>query len=298
MVRFALNVYARYISNYWARNVDNFLVGWRFGAQSLGFYKKAYDLFALTASQLVSPLTHVSMAALSRLSQDTVEYTRCLKRILGSMAFISMGVGATLSLIGGDVIFFLLGPAWAPSGRIFSFFGLGIGIMVLYETHGWIHLSLGRPDRWFRWGIIEFVVTGLLFIAVLRWGASGIAMAWTISYWILTLPALWYAGRPIHLPIASVIGVLWKYAAASLAGGCAVLMIFRDGYTSVPTSALDALSRIVIMTASFAGLYVGLVTILHGGFGPLTQFLRLLQEVLPRRISSKLRLSPRMQEPG
>ena len=55
------------------------------------------------------------------------------------------------------MIRFLLGPGWEESGRIFTFFGPGIGVMLLYNTHGWIHLSAGRPDRWFRWGVIEFL---------------------------------------------------------------------------------------------------------------------------------------------
>ena len=36
------NVYSRFSLNYFAGNADNLLVGWRFGAQALGFYKKAF----------------------------------------------------------------------------------------------------------------------------------------------------------------------------------------------------------------------------------------------------------------
>lgn len=43
MFRFAISVYSRFGINYFARNMDNFLVGWRFGAYPLGFYKKAYE---------------------------------------------------------------------------------------------------------------------------------------------------------------------------------------------------------------------------------------------------------------
>src|SRR5207245_2085428 len=46
-VRFAVNTYGQFMTNYFTRNLDNLLVGWRFGSQPLGFYKKAYDLFAL-----------------------------------------------------------------------------------------------------------------------------------------------------------------------------------------------------------------------------------------------------------
>ena len=100
MVRFAVNTYGRFTVNYFARNLDNALVGWRSGAQLLGFYKKAYDLFALSAGQIVSPLTVVAVAALSRLTQDQARYRRHLLSVLSIVAFVGMGLGASLTLVG------------------------------------------------------------------------------------------------------------------------------------------------------------------------------------------------------
>jgi len=221
MVRFAINVYGRFSVNYFARNMDNLLVGWRFDAPTLGYYKKAYDLFALSASQLVSPLTVVAVSALSRLDRHSAEFKRYLLRALSVTAFVGMGVGACLTLVGGDVIRVVLGPGWEESGRIFTFFGAGIGVMLLYGTHGWIHLSIGRADRWFRWGIAEFAFTGLLFLLGLHWGPVGIATAWTASFWILTIPAFWYAGKPINLGVGIIIEAVWRYLLASLLAGAA-----------------------------------------------------------------------------
>jgi O-antigen/teichoic acid export membrane protein len=198
MVRFAMHVYGRFTVNYFSRNTDNLLVGWRFNAQALGFYKKAYDLFALSAGLLVSPLANVAIAALSRFNPRSAEFRRYLVNAFTVLAFVGMGMGANLTLVGRDVIRLLLGTKWEESGRIFMFFGPGIGIMMLYFTHGWIHLSIGRADRWFRWGMVELAVTVLLFLVCLRWGPIGIAVAWTTSFWILTIPAIWYAGRPIQ----------------------------------------------------------------------------------------------------
>ena len=164
MVRFALNIYGRFSFNYFARNTDNLLVGWRFGSSALGFYKKAYDLFLLPAGQLSSPLTSVAVSALSRLDRGSEQYRRYFLRILAVMAFVGMGVGADLTLIGKDVILLVLGPAWAPAGRIFMFFGPGVGIMLIYNTHGWLHLSIGTAHRWFRWVVVEFIVTAALFL--------------------------------------------------------------------------------------------------------------------------------------
>src|SRR2546427_429803 len=215
MVRFAMNTYGRFTVNYFTRNLDNLLIGWRFGPQPLGLYKKAYDLFVLPANQLSAPLTTVAVSTLSRLTGDSIQYRRYYLSALSLMAFVGMGLGADLTLVGKDLILLLLGPQWEESGRIFTFFGPGIGIMLLNGTHGWIHLSIGRADRWLRWGIVEFTVTGLLFLAGLRWGPAGIAVAWVVSLWALTVPALWYAGRPIRLGIVAIIGAVWKYVLAS-----------------------------------------------------------------------------------
>ena len=282
MVKFAMHVYGRFSVNYGARNTDNVLVGWRFNAQALGFYKKAYDLFALSGGLLVSSLTTVAVSALSRLNRDPIQYKRRLLSALAVTAFVGMAVGADLTLAGKDVIRLLLGPRWEQSGRIFTFFGPGIGIMLLYGTHSWIHLSIGRPDRWFRWGIVEFAFTVLLFLVALPWGPVGIAVAWTASFWILTIPALWYAGRPIHFGIRPVLAAVWKYIVASLLAGWACPAIFRllPSFVGLP-GAVGALARIVTISLLFVVLYLVAVILLHQGCAPLYQVARLLPDMVP-----------------
>ncbi len=283
MVRFAVNIYGRFTMNYFARNMDNLLVGWRFNAQALGFYKKAYDLFALSASQLVSPLTSVAVSALSRLNPASAQYKRYLLNALAVTALVGMGVGANLTLVGPDVIRLLLGPGWEEAGRIFTFFGPGIGIMLLYGTHGWIHLSLGRGDRWLRWGMVEFAVTGTLFVLALAWGPVGIAIAWTASFWILTIPAFWYACKPIHFGVQPIVVAVWRYVAASVMAGLAAFAIIGTiPVLRAPTTAMEAAVNILVKSAVFETIYVGAVVLLHWGYAPLSQFAGLLREMVSR----------------
>lgn len=288
MVRFAMNVYGRFTVNYFSRNTDNLLVGWRFNAQALGFYKKAYDLFALSAGLLVSPLSNVAISALSRFDPRSARFRRYLTNTFTVLAFVGMGLGANLTLVGKDVIRLLLGVRWEESGRIFTFFGPGIGIMMLYFTHGWIHLSIGRADRWFRWGIVELAVTFLLFVLGLRWGAAGVAVAWTASFWILTVPALWYAGRPIQFGVTPMLAAVWKFVLASALAGCASAFILGAvAGVFVGNGWLDAAARIGLTSACFITLYVGAVIVLHRGCAPLYQIARLLREMAPVRTFSR-----------
>lgn len=281
MVKFALHTYGNFSVNYASRNTDNLLVGWRFSAEQLGFYKKAYDLFALSATQLVSSISVVVVSALSRVNRDMDQYKRYFFGAVTAMAFIGMGLGANLTLVGSDLIRVLLGAKWGPAGQIFTFFGPGVGVMILYYTHGWIHLSIGRPDRWFRWAIFEFFVTVALFLVALPYGPKGMAVAWTVSFWILTIPGIWYAGRPIGLKITPVLKIVWRYLAASLIASAATYLAIGHMPQLMAVGGVSgALLRVVVISALVDFLYIGAVVALHGGFAPVEQMVQLVREVV------------------
>lgn len=284
IVRFAAKVYGQFSLRYATQNIDNLLVGWRFNAVALGFYKRAYDLFALGASQLTAPLSGVALSTLSRLNQDPIRFRRYLTNSLGIIAFIGMAASADLSLAGKDLIRFLLGAKWSESGRIFVLFGPGIGVMLLYNTVGWIHLSIGKPGRWFRWCLVELALTASLFLAALSWGPAGVAAAWSISYWILVIPGLWYAGRPVGFGVSALIGAIWRYTAAALVAGLVTAAIIRNTQLwNAPSDTSAALAAFAIITVLFLALYLGAVIFFHWGLAPLRQFVSLLRELAPSR---------------
>ena len=291
-LKFATNVYSHFAFSYSTRNTDNLLVGWRYGAQSLGFYKKAYDLFVLPETQLMSPISAVAVSTLSRVSRDRAQFRRYFLRLISVLALLGMGIGADFALVGKDLIRFLLGPGWDEAGRIFALFGPGIGVMMLYNTHGWVHLSLGRPERWFRWGLMEFVCTASLFLLVLRWGPSGIALAWTISYFLLMFPGFWYAGKPIELGAGPVFAVIWKFFAASFVAGCVTVLAIRafPRFETAP-GAVSALVRMVAVSLVFFALYAGVVVLLHQGLRPIDETLSLVRDLLPQRAVSTITTS-------
>jgi O-antigen/teichoic acid export membrane protein len=285
VVKYALHVYGRYCFNYMTRNTDNLLVGWRFGGQALGLYKKAYDLFLLPTAQLVAPVTAVAISALSRLRDDLDEYKRWFKNLLRLLGFVGMGLGGCLTLVGADLMRLILGSGWEMSGRIFVLFGPGIGVMLIYSATGLLHLSIGTADRWFRWGLIESAVTIGLFFVALPWGPLGLALAWTASFWILVGPAFSYAGKPIHLTFRFVLAVTWRYVIASLVAG--VLSAQAVKYVpvlSLHSDWLAAAYRVSAGSLIFGVFYLAAVVALFGGFEPLRHISRTLVHALPARM--------------
>ena len=282
-IRFAAKVYGQQSLRYSKGNMDNLLVGWRFNAAALGFYKKAYDLFVLSASLLSASLDNLALAALSRVNRDPARFRRYLSTSLGVIAFVGMAVSADLTLVGRDVVRLVLGPQWSESGRIFELFGPGIGVMLLGGTVGWIHLSIGNPGRWFRWTLVELAVTASLFLVALPWGPKGIAAAWSVSYYILLIPAFWYAGRPIGMGVSFFFAAVWRYAAAALLAGFATAAIFRGTpFWASPVGRGSALEAALIISLALVALYLGAVLLLHWGFGPLRQLASILRELAPR----------------
>jgi PST family polysaccharide transporter len=282
MVRFATKVYGQFSLSYSTQNIDNLLVGWRFNAVALGFYKKAYDLFALTASQLTAPLNNVALATLSRVNQDHVTFRRYLVASLGMIAFIGMAVSADLTLIGEDVVRLVLGPKWSESGRIFRVFGPGIGAMLLYFAVGWIHLPIGKPERWLKWNLVSLSLTVSFFLAALHWGPVGVAAAWSASYWILLIPAFGYAGGPIGFGVSAFVSAIWKYVVAALVAGLVTAAIIRGTpFWATASGTGVALGAIVIISTLFVTLYLGTVILLHRGLAPLRQIASLRREFTP-----------------
>ncbi|MGC1648999.1 MAG: oligosaccharide flippase family protein, partial [Candidatus Sulfotelmatobacter sp.] len=102
-LKFAMNVYAHFAFTYSTHNTDNLLVGWRFGARSLGFYKRAYDLFVMPQTQLLAPLSAVVVSTLSRVHRDREQFRRYFLRTISVLALVGMGIGADFVLVGEDL---------------------------------------------------------------------------------------------------------------------------------------------------------------------------------------------------
>jgi len=284
MVKYAAGVYGRFALNYFTGNTDNLLVGWRLGAVALGFYKKAFDLFVLPSSQLLAPILAVVVTTLSRKNNDLKEYRRYFLRGLTIVAFSGMAVSASLTLTGRDVVRCLLGSQWGESGRIFLYFAPGIGLLLLYQTTAWIHLSMGTTMRWLRWTVIELAVTGSLFLIGLRRGPAGVAAAWTISYCVLMIPGFLYALRPLHLSITTVLQTVWRYALAAIAAAAICFLVLRNMPmpSQLPSGGLgQAIVRILVNNVLFGLLYLVILVILFGSMEPILQLVRLLPDLLP-----------------
>jgi len=216
----------------------------------------------MPAAQLSWPLHHVAVSTLSRLRNDPEKYRRYYLNAISMLAFIGMPLSALLTVMGEDVILLLLGPQWHEAARIFSVFGIGISIMMIWYTHGWLHVSLGRADRWFIWTVVNSVATVGAFLIGLPFGPLGVTISYTVSLYVLIGPCLWYAGKPINLKMLSILSATWRYFLSALGAGIACWVVM---YSFPLTSEIlvrqnifiRLLSSIILCLAVYLMLVIG-----------------------------------------
>jgi len=255
----------------------------------LGFYKKAYDLFALPACQLSTSLTIVAVSALSRLRNDWAQYRRYLLGANWGYGVCWHGPRRRPDLGGKRLDFRSLGTEVAGVGPNLHPFGTG------HRNHdALLHQCMDSLFHRARrqavsMGLVDLGTTTLFLVVGLRWGAEGIAVAWVASYWVLAFPGLWYAGQPIKLSISSIISCVWRYILASLlAGGiqlslCPMFRFLRGRVRLVcgREASCDNFRRVRIPLPRCCHPFAP-------GIRPLTQFAGLVREMISWKRSANL----------
>ena len=196
MISYGGNLTGYNIMSYFARNLDNVLLGKVWGAYQLGVYSRAYQLLLMPMAQINAPLVSVAVPALSRLSDSPARYRAAFLKIVEKIAMITMP-GVVFMIATSDwLVLFLLGPKWSDTGRIFMLLGIAALVQPVTRSVLWLFTTQGRTRELFHWGIISAIIAVTSIVGGLRWGAFGVAAAYAASDLLLTTPLLfWFAGR-------------------------------------------------------------------------------------------------------
>jgi len=217
MLSFGGHVTGFTMVNFFVRNLDNVLIGRAWGAVSLGFYAKAYQLLLLPIQQINQPLSPVAFSTLSRLRSDPEAYRRAYLRMLGVIVSISMPAVAAVAGCADWVIVVLLGPRWEPSAHLYAILSLAAIVQPVGHTIGWLFLSQGRARMFFKLAVILAPVTIGGFFAGLPWGAAGVAWSYAVTEVGVRLPVqLWAVGREGPVRARDIVAVLVPWGLTSL----------------------------------------------------------------------------------
>jgi O-antigen/teichoic acid export membrane protein len=261
-----------------ARNLDDILIGRVSGTIALGLYLKSYALLLLPVDRIRGPASAVVVPALSRLQDDPIRFRAYYHKAIRSVVAVGMPAVVFLFVFANEVILLALGDQWRGSIVLFQALAPAAFVETFNTVGSWACTPLGRTGRLVRWQIFATSVMVLSFLVGIRWGALGVAAAFSFSTVALRLPAILFLleGSPVRP--RDLLLALARPACASLSAGV-ILFALRTG---IPPGVDRAL---VLLAAAmpFAALYLGVWLMLPGGRQDVRELVAMLNGVLPRR---------------
>lgn len=281
MVRFGLNVTGFTMADYASRSVDRVAIGYRSGSVALGFYQQALFVYENLIGLLSVSLHPVAVASLSKLSDDPPALRRAWAKAIGMLSFFGMPLFALLAVTAQDVLRIVLGPKWEYTALLVSVLALRGIPHVVERTLGWLHVPAGRADRWMRWGLVGVGAQMLALACGLPFGVMGVVVAYVILMYVLVVPSLAYAGKPLGIRVADIVAVIGPPMLASLAAAACGFALRLYALQDV-----GMLLRILLVSLATGATYLLLMVVIFRRAEPLRTARRMLQSLRPRALQA------------
>lgn len=260
MLNFGGQLTITHIFNYAVKNLDNLLIGWYWGARPLGFYDKAYQLLNLQGLQVAIPAMGLTLPVLSRLQAEPQRYREYFEKFLMLAASAGMSLSAFLFVSADEAVLLFLGDQWLPSVPIFRMLAPAAFLGTSFVSVNWIFISLGQPARMFRSSVTIAFVTLVGFIIGLPFGASAVAMSFSVTRTIMLLPLFYYACKRSPLLWTHVLKTILP-PALSASGAVLIILLVRQVFSF----GQNLFVTLTILALLYVLSFLALMIILPGG---------------------------------
>ena len=245
LLRYGSNLMGTQLIGYATRNLDSLIIGYRFGAESLGLYSKSYQLSMLPLNQINAPATTIALPVLSRLQQQPERYDQFLLHGQTLMLHLIVSVLVFAAALAEPLILLVLGPQWQAAVPVFRILAVaGIFQAASYASY-WVFLSKGLTPLHLRFTLVSRpVLIGCILLGAL-WGVPGVAI--TVAggmgvLWLWGLFFLRHSGAPVGAMLRNALIIISSYA---LSAGLAWYSADRWG-SSLPIQLLIGSASMVI----------------------------------------------------
>jgi len=231
LLRFGSHVTGSTLFGTFARNLDQVLIGWYWGATPLGLYERAYKILMVPINNLNAPLFSVAMPTLSRLVNQPARYRRAYLSTVEKLNMVTMPCAALLIAAPALVVRVLFGEQWLAAAPIVAWLGVAALYHPMGYTCSWLFMTQDRTAEMFRWGLIGSALNAAFIVGGLPFGPVGVAASFAVGGLAVRMPVVfWMASRhgPVSLGnmvhsmlpsgVASIliVGALWSLRGAGL----------------------------------------------------------------------------------
>jgi PST family polysaccharide transporter len=214
------------VVNYVSTNIDQVVIGRVWGATTLGFYNRAFQIARLPAQQVSAPLTRVVLPYLSRRLGDPASYLDALKKIQLALSTLLLSLLSFAAGTADWLVPVVLGAGWQEAVPLLRVLCLAGALQAIANVTYWVLLSQGKTGLLFGTELGARLIMIALIIAAAAQGPLWVALASAIGQALLLLSAACIAlpragvrAGPVLLPALRPAVLLTCAAAAAWSAG-------------------------------------------------------------------------------
>ena len=210
--------------NYFARNLDNLLIGKTMGEAQLGYYDKAYKLMLYPVNNLTHVITPVLHPILSDHQQDKSYIYGKYGQVVKLLSLLGAFITPFVWFASGEIIPILYGGQWTAAIPCLRWMSLAMWAQMILSSSGTIFQSLGDTRRLLVSGslnavlVVGFIIAGLVegsIVAVARNVAIAYNLQFVATFHILIHYSFGFRTRAFLKRLLPDLGVM---AAVALTG--------------------------------------------------------------------------------
>lgn len=248
LLTFGANTFFTQLINYVSTNIDQVVIGRVWGATTLGFYNRAFQIARIPAQQVAIPLTRVVLPYLSRLQGDRAGYLDAVKKTQLALAALLLSLLSFVVGTGDWLVPIVLGDGWQEAVPLLRVLCLAGALEAIGWVPYWVLLSQGRTGLLLATELGGRLVMIALIVAAATQGPFWVALAVAVGQALLLVSAAFYAVPRANVPPALVLlpaarpAILFAIAAGAAWG------------TGHLTGELPDFAALLVATIAFVGV--------------------------------------------
>jgi O-antigen/teichoic acid export membrane protein len=213
------------IVTYFARNLDNVLIGKYWGATALGYYSRAYLLMTLPGMLVIGGFSGVLIPAMASLRKEPVRMEFAYIQALRIITVLGCSLAVGLAVAAPELVDFVYGSKWRAVVPILLWLSVAGVLQPIQNTSQWLYIVAERGKGMFIMGLIVAGSAVLAFALGISAGPVGVARAYAVANTIIAFPILLMGHRACGLSIRRTMAESAPLLLCALIMGSVVAMI-------------------------------------------------------------------------
>jgi PST family polysaccharide transporter len=187
------------LTQYFAAQGDNLIVGRWLGVDALGLYSRAFRFAALPANLLGDSAGTVLFAAMTKVQTEEMRMRNAFRQGTALTALVIMPLTAIAVILAPEFFVVVLGPQWSGAVLPFQILALGMFFRAAWKVGGSVVRAVGAVHQM---SVASMVYAALIVVGALvgqLYGLVGVSVGVTTAVVLYYFLQLFQVKRLIHI---------------------------------------------------------------------------------------------------